>query len=58
MRKLKSLVLAMLKNTFSMVDQGKRKKSSKDTFIWVCIVDDRGFFADIGHAALSNHRCR
>jgi ABC-2 type transport system permease protein len=29
MRKLKSLVLAMLKNTFSMVDQGKRKKSSK-----------------------------
>ena len=29
MRKLKSLVLAMLKNTFNMVDQGKRKKSSK-----------------------------
>jgi ABC-2 type transport system permease protein len=29
MHKLKSLVLAMLKNTFSMVDQGKRKKSSK-----------------------------
>lgn len=29
MRKLKSLILAMLKNTFSMVDQGKRKKSSK-----------------------------
>jgi ABC-2 type transport system permease protein len=29
MLKLKSLVLAMLKNTFNMVDQGKRKKSSK-----------------------------
>ncbi len=29
MHKLKSLIFAMLKNTFSMVDQGKRKKSSK-----------------------------
>jgi ABC-2 type transport system permease protein len=29
MLKLKSLVLAMLKNTFNMVDQGKRKKSSR-----------------------------